>query len=218
MQDVRSTILAQYANSPTICSLIEAFDACIDPTADLDTFLTKIWDVSTANTYGLDVWGKIVGVTRNIQIPVTPTYFGFGEAFTIGTATTGVQPFDEAPMYDGALITQTYSLPDESFRKLIMVKAMANISNCTIPAINSMLRALFNGSGRAYVLDVGNMAMQLVFEFILSPLDRSILNYSGVLPRPAGVLISVLQIDPTTTFGFYGSGLRPFNQGTFTLL
>lgn len=217
MQHVSDTILAQYANSPTITSLIEAFNACIDPATDLEAFLAKIWDVSTAEGYGLDVWGKIVGVTRNVQIPATPTYFGFGEAFTVPTATTGVQPFDEAPMYDGLLVTQTYPLPDESFRKLILVKAMANISSCTIPAINAMLRLLFSGTGRAYVRDTGNMTMQLIFEFFLSPIDLAILNYSGVLPRPAGVLVSVVQIDPERLFGFYGSGLRPFNQGTFTL-
>ncbi len=68
MIDVNKTIASQYGNSPTILSLIGSFNAAVDPSADIDNFLTHIWQVDTANGVFLDqVWGRIVGVLRTIQ-------------------------------------------------------------------------------------------------------------------------------------------------------
>ncbi len=68
MIDVTKTIASQYGNSPTILSLIGSFNAAVDPSADIDNFLTHIWQVDTANGVFLDqVWGRIVGVSRTIQ-------------------------------------------------------------------------------------------------------------------------------------------------------
>lgn len=116
-------------------------------------------------------------------------------------------------LYDPDTAT-TYTLEDAAYRTLIMVKAMANVSDCTPASLNHMLRYLFAGEGRAYTLDLGSMTMRHVFEFTLAPVELAIMLTSGVIPRPAGVLTQVLQV-PALTFGFAGSGLQPFNQGTF---
>jgi hypothetical protein len=73
MNNVLQTVISQYGNSPTILALIESFNAAVDPAADLDAFLTHIWQVDTADGVFLDnVWGRIVGVTRTIPTnPVT---------------------------------------------------------------------------------------------------------------------------------------------------
>ena len=80
--------------------------------------------------------------------------------------------------------------------------------------INTLLRQLFDGR-RCYVLDLGEMKMRYVFEFMLTNLEYAILSQSGAVPRPAGVDVSVVMLDPTNTFGFDGSGLQPFDQGVF---
>lgn len=196
MKNPLDTILAQYANSPTIVDLISRFNDCIDPSTDLDALFSMIWDVETAVGYGLDVWGKIVGVTRQLQTDPGSNYLGFEEGYTAETADTGPQPFDQAPFYGGALATHTYTLGDEAYRKLIMTKAMANITDCTAPSLNRLLGYLFAGRGRAYVQDAGDMRVQYVFEFGLSEVERGILLSSGAVPRPAGVKVTVLQIDP----------------------
>ena len=64
MDNVDQTIISQYGNSPTITSLIDSCNAAVDPTGDIDNFLTWIWQVSTAQGFGLDIWGRIVGVSR----------------------------------------------------------------------------------------------------------------------------------------------------------
>lgn len=216
MNNYRETLLSQYANSPTITALLDGFNNAIDPSADIDSFYEVVWNVATAQGFGLDIWGKIVNVSRLLQVDQAVTYFGFDEAFTSATASTGVQPFDQAPFYDGPLPTQTYELSDTAYRQLILLKAMANISDCTAPSMNRMLRFIFGDKGRCYVQDTGGMGMRFVFEFNLSPVDAAIILRSGAIARPAGVSLSIiLQLDPSTTFGFAEAGGQPFDQGVF---
>lgn len=215
MENYTDTILSQYATSPTITALIDFFNQNIDPSADIDTFYNVVWNVETAVGVGLDVWGKIVNVSRELQIATNQAYFGFDEAYSAATSTTGVQPFNQAPMYDGPLATSTYTLADDAYRKLIMVKALANITDCTSQSLNKLLRYLFSGEGRCYVVDTGGMQVRYVFEFTLTDVEQAIMLNSGAVPRSAGVLVSVMQISPSTTFGFAEAGLQPFGQGVF---
>jgi hypothetical protein len=78
------TILSQYANSPRLTGMIEAFNAAWDQTQNFDNLYDLIWNVLTAQGYGLDVWGRIVGVTRVLSLPSSATYLGFDEAGSSG--------------------------------------------------------------------------------------------------------------------------------------
>lgn len=189
MQNYEQTILSQFANSPAILSLIESFNAAVDPSPNIDAFIENVWDVSTASGYGLDVWGRIVGVTRVLQVS-TGAWLGFEEAGD-GSVET---PFGQAPFYDGAATTGNYALTDDAFRQLILAKAYTNITNCSIPSINQVLMTLFGASGECWCTDGQNMTMTYTFEFELSPVQFAIVSQSGVLPRPAGVQISIIQI------------------------
>lgn len=72
MQNVEQTIVSQYANSPTLVQLITNMNEYIDPSADIDNFYNVVWNVDTAIGFGLDIWGEIVGVSREIFTnPVT---------------------------------------------------------------------------------------------------------------------------------------------------
>ena len=73
MENVPQTIISQFGSSPTILALIESFNAAVDPSGDIDNFLTHIWQVDTAQGVFLDnVCGRIVGVARTIPTsPVT---------------------------------------------------------------------------------------------------------------------------------------------------
>ena len=65
--EIQQTIISQYANSPTILALINSFNAAVEADTDIDNFYDWIWDVQTAQGFGLDIWGRIVGVNRTIQ-------------------------------------------------------------------------------------------------------------------------------------------------------
>jgi len=195
MQNVKDTIMSQYANSATILSLIDSMNQFLSIDADLDNFYAAVWDIlkdgAALNSYGLDVWGRIVGVSRNLNIPQDIVNPG-GYSFTAGT----------------------YVLGDADFRTLILIKALANITTCTSQSLNALLTRLFSSRGRCYVKDTGNMTMTFTFEFYLLPYEYAIVAISGVIPHPAGVLVSIEQI-PGDVFGFEGTGLQPFDQGTF---
>jgi hypothetical protein len=69
---------------------------------------------------------------------------------------------------------------------------LANISNNSIPAINNILMTLFGASGVCYCTDGLNMTMTYTFTFVPSDVQLSIIETSGVLPRPSGVSVSVV--------------------------
>lgn len=215
MQNVDRTILSQYANAATIVQLVHNLNDYIDPSADIDAFYANIWNIDTAVGKGLDIWGKIVGLEngRLLKIPNAEIDLGFREAGNASAA-----PFGSGVFFNGAAATQNYYLGDSAFRTLILVKALANITDCSIASYNKLLQLLFAGRGRCYVNDLGFMQMRFTFEFYLEPFEMAIITQSGVLPRPTGVLASVVQIPVPNIFGFHEAGIAsaaPFGQGTF---
>lgn len=212
MINVEQTIISQYANSPTLVQLITNVNEYIDPRANIEAFLQLVWNVDTAQGFGLDIWGKIVGVSRLLQIPGNDPIVGFDNASV---------PKDWFPMSFGRFaleneVATAFSLDDPAYRVLIYAKALANIITTTAPAMNQLLRNLFPGRGRAYVRDLGNMSMQFVFNFSLTNVEYAMITQSGVLPHPAGVFYSVL-VTSQGLFGFQGQGpgVRNFNHGVF---
>jgi uncharacterized protein DUF2612 len=192
--DFEATVLSQYANSPTIMQLITNMSAYLDPRTNINNFYTLLWNIQTAQGYGLDVWGRIVGVGRVLTISAG-TYFGFqGPSGASGTG------FNQAIFYNGEPSTSNYSLLDGPFRALILAKAFANICNATIPAINQILINLYgqNGPfplpGNSYCTDGEDMTMTYTFPSNLTPVEIAIVNQSGVLPKPAGVSVTVVQL------------------------
>ena len=183
MYDVETTVASQYANSPQISAIINSMNEWIDPTVNLQQFYNYVWNILSAKGFGLDLWGIIIGVSRNLTIPSTLTYFGFNG--------TSELPFGQAPFYAGQSATQTYALPDSEYLPLLLVKAYANISNCSIPTLNRMLQMLFSAYGTAYVIDQGNMAMTYYFGFALTSVQYAIVANSEVFPHPTGVYVDI---------------------------
>lgn len=214
MKNVEATVISQYATSPTITALIKNFNRHIDPRADLEAFYTAVWNIDTAVGFGLDCWGKIVGLDggRYLKVAGAELNVGFGEA-GVGCAT----PFGGGTFYSGTTISQNYALADDAFRTLILVKALANISDCSIQSINRLLQNLFAGRGRCYVNDLGGMQLRYTFEFYMTPVEVAIMSQSGALPRPTGVGASILQVQLPAVMGFSEAGpvsAAPFGQGT----
>lgn len=173
-----------------------------------------IWNirpVGGAQGYGLDVWGRIVGVSRTVAL-TTGHFFGFGEP-------GDRSPFGLAPFYSGIPVIETFTFDDETYRRLIFAEAALNITNCGIPAINTILRSIFPGRGNTYCIDGANgptgiwfgfgeaqdrvpfgqgpfgdrapqggaMTITYVFDFVLTDEEIAIVINSGVLPKPTGV-------------------------------
>lgn len=160
MQNVEQTIISQYGNSSTIGTLIQNMNENIDPRADIDNFYDTIFNVSTANLFGLAIWSRIVGIPQSLIVQLG-----------------------------------TYLSDADTFRSLIMLKALSNISRASAPAINQLLQNWIGGTNvRAYVVDLGQMSMIYQFEFALTSQQLLILETSGIFLRPAAVLSNIVEL------------------------
>jgi len=205
-------MIVQYLNSPRIKTLVSNLEAYFDLSVPIESFYKLVFNVDTAQGFGLDIWGAIVGVDRDLQVAGDVDNFGFYDG------TNDYKPFGSAPFYQAPLATTTYTLADDAYRILILAKALSNVSATTPKAINQLLQNLFPDRGRCYVNDLGNMQMRYTFEFYLEPYEEAIVKTSGVLPKTSGVSVSVLQVEVPYVFGFSEMGTHdsaPFGQGTF---
>lgn len=185
--DPWSTIMAQYANSKILTSLILNMAAYIDPTEWFDEFWSQFMNLPTAFGTGLDTLGRLVGVGRVLQLS-TAVYFGFEEA------TPGPVGFNSgAPFFAGGGSTMNFALADAPYRVLILAKALANISDGSMRSINAILSTLFRGRGNAYCTNGLDMSMTLTFAFTLTPVELAIITQSGAIPIPVGVSFTVVQ-------------------------
>ena len=182
MINLEQTIISQYGNSPRILAIVNGMNVNVDPTQDIDGFYDAIFNVATANLFGLAIWSRIVGIPQSLI-----TALG------------------------------TYLDDEDTFRSLVMLKALSNILYPSSQAINQLLQNWLGAGSRAYVQDLGKMSMAYVFEFALSDAQTQILNNSGIFLRPSGVLATIIQTE-FPVFGFEEMGspwVVPFNQGTF---
>ena len=184
--DWQKTIYSQWANSPVMLGIISSFFDAINPGPAIDNFFAAVANLDSAVGWGLDVWGRRVGVKRVVPVAST-NYFGFNEAGSLSS-----EPFGQAPFYSGRQVTQNYPLPDSDFRQLIYAKAAANIWDGSVPGLNLVLRLLFLGEG-PYVADNQDMTMTVVLGFSPTPVQQSLLLNTDILPRPAGVAISYVE-------------------------
>ena len=141
---------------------------------------------ATASGPGLDRIGRVVNVSRTLQLPAgTNPFLGFEEA-----GDPLFLPFGQGTFFTGGSLTSNFQLVDADYRTLIYAKMAANICDGSIPAINQVLLTLFPNRGNCYVADGENMTMEYVFAFNLSAVELAIVEQSGALPKPVGVSVN----------------------------
>jgi len=156
MVNVEQTIQSEYGNSPRILAIVNGMNANIDPSKDIDGFYNAIFNVATANIFGLSIWSRIVGIPQSLIVALG-----------------------------------TYLNDADTFRSLIMLKALSNILYPSSPAINQLLQNWLGAGSRAYVLDTGGMTMVYNFEFPLTSIQLLILQQSTIFLNPSGVRVGI---------------------------
>ena len=184
MFKIEDTIASQYANSPRLMLIIQELHDAIDPTKNIQDFYNMVFNLQTAQGFGLDIWGRIVGINRNVPLQ-NPDESSFG--FHTSSPEPKFTPFNVAPFRSDSSGFSAYALPDNLYRKLIIAKALANIILATAPNINKLLKILLN-TPSVYLL-TGIMAAKYQFRGKLSAFDRMIVFKLGLLPEPCGVKV-----------------------------
>ena len=108
-------------------------------------------------------------------------------------------------------------LDDDYFRFLLFYRALSNISDTTAYTVNNLLSMLTDCD--IVIQDNGDMTFNIIVYGSPTDLEKTIIKQYGLLNRPAGVMYNKTTIypDPEKQFGFFGSGLHPFNQAPFNV-
>lgn len=205
---IEATVQSQYAASPHLRALIDSFWRAVNPKEGIDLIYTKMVDVDTAEGFGLDVWGRIVAINReNLAVNEKNRYLGFTPVE--GQQNTRLDTMDNAPFYEP--VEGHVRLDDAAYRTYIKCKAMLNIGDSTLASINLLVKQLLPGADICCI-HPDTMMLRLIVRARLSEADkRSILAMPWL---PAGVGLEFYRLH-APIFGFRGSGLHPFNRGTF---
>ena len=200
-----STVQSQYSASPRILALAGMYWDMLNPGSEIQTMLDDMLNPSTAKGYGLDVWGRIVGIKR-ATVPVSGEYLAFDPD---PLSNPDGDSWNNAPFNP---LTPQGLATDAVFRVYVMVKAMMNIGNGSLADINKYFSLMFPGSG-IQVIHAGTMIIRVLdYDAVLT--DAAIMALRSIDWVPAGVGWQVWQGEPDC-FGFLGSELQPFDQAPF---
>ena len=200
------TVQSQYAASPRILALAAQYWQLLDPTPSADLMISKMIDPSTAEGYGLDVWGRIVGIKRAL-VPVGGEYLAFAPPSSV-TNPDG-NSWNNAPFNP---VNSSGYASDAIYRVYVYVKAMLNIGNGSLADLNRYFSLLFPGSG-IKIIHSGTMIIR-VLDFNARLTAADILALRTLDWVPLGVGWQLWQGEPDC-FGFAGSELQPFDQAPF---
>ncbi len=217
--DYWQTVISQYANSPHLIALIANFDAWLDQTQNFDSFYSNIWNLPTANGYGLDVWGRIVGIPRNVIVGERAPYFSFDDP-ALGFDNAGAPIWVNQPL----IVTVNATLEDDDYRWLIYAKAATNICDGSVPLIMNSMNKFFGNYRTPVFINETNMnpmsyQMVQVGETI-SLTNLAVFSSGAISLKPAGIAASyyvVSQSGPAFGFDIENDQMAGFDHGVITM-
>ncbi|EFF76110.1 DUF2612 domain-containing protein [Achromobacter piechaudii] len=191
--DLMRSILWQYEGAQQPVGLALNDQAWIDSHQDQfwRNWHRDVFDLDTANEFGLAVWARILGVSLEIgEARRVEGVFGFGtENKNFGNGNFGRAS-------DGQV-----SLDIESARKLLKLRWFQLTMRPTAPNINLALDSVF-GPGSASVFDHYDMNITFMFTSTPDYRLRRLLERTDILPRPSTVGVQwAVQVRPSWGFG-----------------
>jgi hypothetical protein len=198
-------LLWQYNDALKLQSLLEDKAAWYDEeyTAFWESWYTDVFDLRTANDFGLTVWAIL------LNIPLTITSGGVPSAniWGFGPFRKNFNRGNFSPSTSGIKLTTAQK------RLVLQLRYFQLVTRGAIPEINEFLNYVFEPFGKVYVLDGLDMTMNYVFTFTPPSQLRFVLETYDVLPRPAGVGVNYV-VTIRDAFGF-GPFHVNFGRGTF---
>lgn len=175
-------------------------DKLITP-VDGDGGIEEQSSILTATGIWLDHIGSKLKYPRPIIVdPSAGVWFGF-DGNGLG--------FDQITFVPGV---DSSGIADEPYRALLIIRGSQLLTDCSIPSLNATIQGAF-GSGN--YIDNGNMTLDVTLDDSQSDVMIAALIDSGLITKPAGVLINNILISHTAgNFGFDGNG-EGFDQALF---
>ena len=199
-------MLWQYNDAPRLEALVQQkqdwFDA--ENQGFWENWQRDVFDLRTANDFGLSVWTIILDMPLQIVEPdpdAERVIWGFAaddENYTNGNFET----------------SSGFPLDTEQIRLILRLRYFQLVTRGTVPEVNTFLADLFADLGSVYVVDGLQMNARYIFGFALSPDLEAVLTYFDLLPRPAGVRVDYVVIPDADGWGF-GRYHYNFTNGNF---
>lgn len=143
---------------------------------------TDVFDLRTANDFGLSVWAFILDVPIFVFSPSSNApVFGFS---------TNNQNFGRGN-FAGATST-VIPLTTEQLRLALRMRFYQLHTDGSVPHINAFLNHLFGDQGVAYVRDNRDMSIDYIFNFALPSNLAFVLQRYDILPTPQGVRDNII--------------------------
>ena len=181
--DYTGLITSEHASKPNFSAMVAAVAGCF---VNLQNFLESMvnaFDLPVAQGVQLDQIGQWVGISRNIDVPITVQGFSWNvQGLGWGQANWGDST--------SASITE---LDDGTYRQLIYAKIGANKWNGNANSAQSILQAAFSATSGVNVALDDNQNMTISFYLTGQPISnvmQAVLQ-QGLLPlKAAGVAIT----------------------------
>jgi hypothetical protein len=205
--DLLKAILWQYNTAENLQSILEQKQSWYDASQKdfWNNWYQDVFDLNTANQFGLTVWSIILDVPIIVILdptaPTKPTW-GFGDF------NKNYENGNFSRSSGGAV-----SLTIEQARTVLKLRYYQITSRGTVTEINSFLKSIFSSLGTVYVRDNLDMTITYVFDFQPSSQLQFVLEKYDILPRPAGVGLDIV-VETIEYFGFADDD-ENFDNGNF---
>lgn len=176
--DFSDVILWQYDRATNLKSLIQNKQEFYNQNVDkfFEDWYRDVFNLDTANYFGLIVWAIILGCTEYIEITqiIGQKAIGYGEHH---------KNFHESNF---ALSSYIYSLKPEQLRKVLKAQMYNFNSNGSLYDINKILTTVLPGHNAYATVDHTTNTIILHFPIPLDDDDMNIVLFSNMLPVPMG--------------------------------
>lgn len=178
-------ITSEHASKPRYRSWMSVLLTPLVDAIRLNEDIKKSFDLNTAIGVQLDTIGKWLEQTR--QMDFQPT--------------DGSSPI----------------LNDDYYRTVLKAKVVKNQWKGTISSFYSFWKVLFKGQPlQIYLVDNQDMEpVAIIWSSSVDQMMQDLITNNYIVPKPAGLGLTVRRIDTDTTFGFFGTEFTGFDTGTF---
>ena len=155
-----------------------------DHAGDWLQYLHDNLDIYTAVDHWLDVFGLIIGQSRQVSDAIPVEFFGFTDTpFALG--------FGEARFWDGSeSLFASSILSDPEYRIILLAKVAFNYANVTLTGIAESLSIIFETNDLT-VTNSGTANIDIFINKMLTNTEQNLITVLDILPRAAGVSVDV---------------------------
>jgi len=203
--DLLQNILWQYNEATALQSLITQKQEWYirNHTEFWSDWMVDVFDLNTANDFGLAVWAIILNIPLVVAADPQPGKIAWG----FGPERRRFNRGNFAPSASG------FGLTTAEKRLVLKLRYFQLVTRGAAPEVNAFLNYVF-GPGVVYMADGLEMKIRYVFSSAIPAQLQLVFNAFDLLPRPAGVGSGTVVVDPGAAWGF-GPNRNNFNNGNF---